>query len=106
MCICFYNGMPFLESFSANYPTLLCWDPNYTELNKTAQPYFNLLREAGILHDTPEELASKLNKINVDPLSWWMSREVQEAKNKFCDRFARTSQSWLTQWKRELLKFI
>jgi putative transferase (TIGR04331 family) len=106
LCVCFYNGTPFLETFVANYPTLLCWDPRYTELNELAQPYFDLLREAGILHDTPEILASKLNEIYEDPMLWWMSAEVQYAKNKFCERFARTSDNWLTQWKEELLRLI
>jgi putative transferase (TIGR04331 family) len=40
LCICFYNGTPFLETFSANYPTLICWDPRCSELNELAQPYF------------------------------------------------------------------
>ena len=83
LCVCLYNGTPFLETFVANYPTLLCWDPRYTELDELAQPYFDLLREAGILHDTPEILASKLNEIYEDPMFWWMSTEVQYAKNKF-----------------------
>ena len=104
LCICFYNGTPLLETFVANYPTLLCWDPNYVELNKTAQPYFNILREAGILHDTPEALAYEIKKIYSDPVSWWMSREVQEAKDRFCDQFARTSKKWCIEWKREILK--
>ena len=106
LCVCFYNGTPFLETFVANYPTLLCWDPRYTELNELAQPYFDLLREAGILHDTPEILASKLNEIYEDPILWWMSTEVQYAKNKFCERFVRTSDNWFAQWKEELLKLI
>ena len=106
LCVCLYNGTPFLETFVANYPTLLCWDPRYTELNEQAQPYFDLLRESGILHDTPESAASILNNIYRDPLSWWMSPEVQDAKNKFSDRFARTDGDWLAQWNRELLKLI
>jgi putative transferase (TIGR04331 family) len=69
-----------------------------------AQPYFDSLREADILHDTPESVASKLNKIYQDPNSWWVSPEVQDARNKFCNQFARTSDDWLTQWKRELAK--
>jgi len=103
-CVCFYNGTPFLETFAANYPTLLCWDPKYTELNEMASPYFDLLRKAGILHDTPESAASKLNNIYQDPLSWWVSPEIQNARNKFCDRFARTNNDWLAQWEGELLK--
>jgi len=106
LCICFYNGTPFQETFVANYPTLLCWDPKYTELNEFAQPYFDLLREVGILHDTPETLASKLNEIYENPMAWWVSQEVQDAKNKYCDSFARTSDAWLDQWKRELREMI
>ncbi|HIC59813.1 MAG TPA: hypothetical protein EYO71_07040 [Rhodospirillales bacterium] len=104
VCVCFYNGTPFLETFAANYPTILCWDPRYTELNKLAQPYFKLLREVGILYDSPESAASKLNEIYQDPNSWWVSPKIQDARNKFCDRFARTSNDWLAQWKRELTK--
>ncbi len=106
LCICFYNGTPFLETFAANYPTLLCWDPNYTELNESARPYFDRLREAGILHDTPGSATSKLNEIYQNPRSWWMSLEVQDAKNKFCDQFVRTNPDWLAQWKGELLKLM
>jgi len=104
MCVCFYNGTPFLESFSANYPTLLCWDPKYNELNELARPHFDLLRKVGVLHDTPESAASKLNKIYKDPLAWWLSPIVQDAKDKFCDRFARVSEDWSEEWKKELLK--
>jgi len=102
LCICFYNGTPFQETFVANYPTLLCWDPEYTDLNESAQPYFDLLQEVGILHNTPAALVLKLNKIYNDPMSWWMTDEVQEARSKFCDQFARTSDTWLDQWKEEL----
>jgi putative transferase (TIGR04331 family) len=104
LCICFYNGTPFLETFASNYPTLLCWDPKFTELNESALPYFNLLREAGILHDIPETLVSKLNEIYENPVSWWMSTKVQDAKNQFCDQYARTTNDWLADWKEEISK--
>jgi len=106
LCVCFYNGTPILETFAANYPTLLYRDPKYTELNELARPYFNILREAGVLYDTPESAASMLNEIYENPISWWMSPRVQDARNKFCDRFARTSDDLVIQWKEELLKLI
>ena len=74
------------------------------ELNKLAQPYFKLLREVGILYDSPKSAASKLNEIYQDPNSWWFSPKIQDARNKFCDRFARTSNDWVAQWKRELTR--
>jgi putative transferase (TIGR04331 family) len=106
LCICLYNGTPFLETFAANFPTLLYWDPKYTELNDLAQPYFDLLRKVEILFDTPQAVASKLNEIYQNPLSWWMSPDVQGAKNKFCDRFARVSADWKAEWQLELSKLI
>jgi hypothetical protein len=45
-----------------------------------------------------------LNEIYQDPLAWWLSPIVQDAKDNFCDRFARVSEDWLDKWKSELSK--
>ena len=98
-----YNGTPVLQTLSANYPTILFMNPDHWELSESAKPYFEQLRKVGILYDTPESAASKVNEIYENPLAWWMSAEVQEAKNIFCQEYARTSENWLTEWKNELL---
>ena len=49
-------------------------------------------------------IANEIKKVYSDPMSWWMSHEVQEARKKFCDQFARTSEKWCMEWKREILK--
>ena len=98
-----YNGTPVLQTLSANYPTILFMNPDHWELSESAKPYFEQLRKVGILHDTPESAASKVNEIYENPLAWWMSAEVQEAKNIFCQEYAKTSENWLTEWKNELL---
>jgi putative transferase (TIGR04331 family) len=99
-----YNATTYLETFVINYPTLLFWNPNHWELNAIAQPYFDDLRRVGILHDDPESAAEKVNKIGDDPLAWWSQPHIQEAKDKFCHRFAHTSSNWLQQWKSEIKK--
>jgi putative transferase (TIGR04331 family) len=99
-----YIGTTYLETFAANYPTILFWNPDHNEVRLSAKPYFDILRQVGILHDCPESVAEKVNEVYLDPLSWWLSPEVQEAEDKFCDQFARTSKSWRTQWKKALLK--
>ena len=104
LCISTYNSTTYLETFAANYPTLLFWDPEQNELRSLAQPYFDDLRRSGIFHESPESAAAKVNEIYQDPLSWWMSPEVQEAKNKFCRQFAHTSEKWIGEWKGEILK--
>ncbi len=97
-----YNATTYLETFAANYPTLLFWNPEHWELRQTAQPYFEGLIKAGILHYTPESAATKVNEIYADPISWWNQPEVQAAKDKFCNEFAFTSDNWLREWKTEL----
>ena len=104
LCIHTYNSTGYLESFAANFPTILFWGPEKREVRASAQPYFDDLRKVGILHDTPESAAAKVNEIYEDPLSWWLSDEIQEVINRFCHQFARTSDNWLLQWKEELLK--
>lgn len=97
------NGTPCLEGFAANFPTVLLWNPYCFELRPNAQPYYDELRRVGILHDTPESAAAKVNEIHRDPMGWWKQLEVQEAKDSFCHQFARLSNDWLDEWKTELL---
>jgi len=98
------NGTPCLEALSANFPTVLLWDPNYFELRPSAQPFFQELSRVGILHDNPESAAAKVNEIVDAPSIWWNQLTVQQAKNNFCHQFARTSPTWLEDWCNELLK--
>lgn len=92
------------KTFSANFPTILFWNPEHWELRSSAQSYFGKLRKVGILHDTPELAADKVNEISDNPTAWWQQTEIQAAKDEFCFHFARTSNSWLKEWKSELLK--
>ena len=87
-----------------NFPTVVFWDPTRVKTNKSAQPYLDDLRRVKILHDTAESAAKFVNEIYEDPLSWWMSPELQQVKDEFCNQFARKNDSWLEEWKEELLK--
>ena len=104
LCVQTYNSTTLLETLAANFPTIIFLNPNHWELRKSVQPFFSELRRVGLLHDTPESAARMVNEIYEDPMSWWMSDIVQEAKNEFCFRFARTSEAWLQEWKIELSK--
>jgi len=96
------NGTAILEALVANVPSVIFWNPYYWELRDSAIPYFDELRQVGILHDAPESAADLINKIYQDPLSWWRTPAIQKAKDEFCHEFARTSKDWLKEWKTEL----
>jgi putative transferase (TIGR04331 family) len=97
-----YNSTTFLETLSANYPTVLFWNPNHWELRPSAQPYYDALHEIGVLHYSPEDAAAKVHEVHEDPEGWWRERRVQEVRAEFCHRFARTSRNWLNVWSREI----
>lgn len=101
-----FNTTTYLETFAANFPTVLFWDPKYWELRPSAQPFFDELRTVGILHDTPESAAKKVNEIFTDPLSWWNQDDVQKVLKKFSHQFLRTSPDWRVEWKREFLQIL
>lgn len=94
-----YNATVFLETLAANFPTLVFFDPNRFETRAEAQPMMNRLRQAGILHDTPEGAARALNAIGADVQEWWQGTEVQRARAEFCDQYARRSIDWACEWK-------
>jgi putative transferase (TIGR04331 family) len=107
ICIATYNATVFIETFVANIPTMIFWRPEYNELRPSAKPYFDVLKQVGILHDSPDSAAALLNRICEDPLKWWNQEEIQNAKSKFCLQYANINNHWKSDWKAEieLVKF-
>ena len=95
-----------METLSMNFPTVVFWDPARVKIIESAQPYLEDLRRVKILHDSPESAAEFINKVYEDPMSWWVSPELQQAREKFCYQFSRKSKNSLEEWKEELLKMV
>ena len=100
------NMTTFLESMSANVPTIIFLQPEVWELREDVQPNFDRLKEAGVYHIDVESAAKKVNEIYDSPQSWWNQEDVQDARKEFCSTFARTSDNWLVEWKTELVKML
>lgn len=96
------NLTTFLESLSANVPTILVLDEKLWEFSDIAEPQFEALKDVGIFHVGYESGASFLNAVYKDSLEWWNKRAVQDAKNRFCRMFAYTSKDWSDKWMLEL----
>lgn len=97
-----YNSTTYLETFAANYPTLMFWNPKHWEVHEEAQKDFEPLIELGILHFTPQAAAQKLSEIYLDPISWWQDPKIQEAVKTYSYKYARTSDNWIKNWKEAL----
>jgi putative transferase (TIGR04331 family) len=88
--ICDNLETTFLEALSSNKPTILFWNPAHTELRTAAEPFYDALRQAAILHDTPESAAGAVRTVYPDVARWWNHPRTQDARRRFCAQFALT----------------
>lgn len=88
-----FDSTGILETLSSNIPTLAFWQNGFDHLRESAKPYYQLLVDAGIVHLTVEEVAQKVNEVWDDIDAWWWNAKVQDARKKFCDRYAKQSKN-------------
>lgn len=84
-----YDSTGILECLNLNIPMICFWPGGLEHLLPTAKPYYEQLIEAGILCETPDEAANKVLSHWDDISAWWMHRTVQNAREAFCEEFAR-----------------
>ena len=83
-----YDSTGILEGLALNIPTLCFLSGGLEHLLPNAKPYYELLRGAGIIADSPEQAAIHIAQHwdNID--EWWKSEFVQSARKQFCDQYA------------------
>ena len=91
MSIVTYNETTIPTNLLAGYPTVALWDPKYVRLTSTAATIYNELFKAKILHYTPESAARHIADVWANVDLWWTSDEVLQARETFCENFARHS---------------
>ncbi|MFA5181664.1 MAG: LIC12162 family protein [Syntrophales bacterium] len=97
-------GNVHAEALSMDVPTVLFWDPESTIYREEAKNKLDYLRAVGILHDTPEAAAGKVNEVYDHVDEWWQVRERQEARSQFCEHYARSSSHAIDEWTNEFRK--
>ena len=103
LVICDMNQTSLSESLAVNIPTVAFWDPHLWELRSDAEPYFQLLRDVGILYHSPFDAAKSVNTLWPEIENWWMRKEVQKTRQKFVNQYALSAPDWLSTWSREIL---
>lgn len=84
-----YDSTGILECLNLNIPMLCFWQGDLDHVLLTAKPYYELLRSAGIVCDSPEQAAERVACHWEDIASWWLQRSVQDARKAFCSQYAR-----------------
>ncbi|QWV92768.1 LIC12162 family protein [Geomonas oryzisoli] len=96
----------YIEALSANKPTVMFFNRERYSVRGEAQRNLDLLRKAGILHDTPQQAAQVVNEVYADVEIWWNQPERQRARQEFCNVFGRTSHDSVSLWSREFLSIF
>jgi len=97
-----YDSTGILEGLALNIPTLCFWNGGLDHLLPTAKPYYELLREAGILADSPEHAAQLVTKYWDHIDDWWEDGQVQSARRLFCAQYSRVEKHPIRTLKRLL----
>lgn len=99
---CDSTGM--IETLALNIPTMCFWPGGLNHLLPGAKPYYQLLRAAGILLDTPEQAAERVSLSWGRVGEWWESPNTQHAREVFCQQYARTDATPVLSMKKLLTK--
>lgn len=100
-----YVSTTFAEAMAANVPCILFFDQNIYPVELEMVQQFRALKEANILHETPESAATWVNHVYKSPAAWWQSRKCQQVVRDFCAHYARQHEAALPAWKAALEAF-
>jgi putative transferase (TIGR04331 family) len=98
-----YDSTGILEGLALNIPTLCFWNGGLDHVLPSAKPYYELLRAAGILADTPEQAALTVARYWDNTDKWWKGEQVQKARRLFCEKYARAERHPVRTMKRLLM---
>jgi putative transferase (TIGR04331 family) len=100
-----YDSTGILETLSTNVPTICFWHGGLDHLRTSARPYYEQLKHAGILFDSPESAAKMVTEVWENVPAWWNSEEVQSARITFCHRYAHIIRGSTNYLKNIFLKY-
>jgi putative transferase (TIGR04331 family) len=81
--ICSYPQTTFAEAMVSGKPVVLLISLSYWELDSSFNAVLTALSEANILFWNVETAAAHINEIYDNPLSWWNSTKVVQARKLF-----------------------
>ncbi len=100
-----YNSTPFLETLSANIPSILILDKNSNPFKKESRKLISNLEKNKILFFKMKEAALFVNKLwNSNKINdWWNSKKTQNAINMFTNIYAKKTDDIPNEIKRIIL---
>ncbi len=83
-----HYGTTLHTALAANVPTLAFWNLDEWGMDAESEGVLDALRQAGILHASPEDAARQAVAVWDDPAAWWQSAPVRQARSLWLERYA------------------
>lgn len=96
----------FIEALAINVPSVFYWDHGVFLMKDEAEPYFDILREAGILYRDPVDAANKVTEVFKNTSEWWHTEKIQKARCIFLERFGYSRKDWMSHWIKEMKEAV
>ena len=93
-----HYGTTLHMALAADVPTLAFWKTGDWGFDRESTWACGILREAGILFETPQEAAARATEIWPDVAGWWRNNVIQSARKLWMTRYARTGDSPERPW--------
>jgi putative transferase (TIGR04331 family) len=84
-----HYGTTLHVALAANVPTIAFWKSSDWGFDSESAWMVDILRETGILFETPQEAAARTVAIWPDVQGWWRDTVVQSVRKLWLDRYAR-----------------
>ncbi|MFC1644078.1 LIC12162 family protein [Candidatus Omnitrophota bacterium] len=97
-----YPGTAIVEALVMNTPTIIFYDSDLWAVNDDAREYFEMLKNAGIVHPDPVSAIKKIEETYDNILQWWEREDVQNARSEFVKKYGYATKDWRKIWAREL----
>jgi putative transferase (TIGR04331 family) len=102
--VCTYPQTTFSEAIFSGVPTMLIYEEKFYEVLDIYDELIDVLKEANIIHTTPESAAKHLKDIYQNPLPWWNEKATLDAREKFNSMCLTDSLHPLKDWHDLLLQ--
>ena len=91
IAVCTTLGTSEIEQFGRNFPTLLMLNPLTHPIRSDCRELFSLMKQVGLLHESPQAAAMHIDRIWTDTNKWWNQDDVQAVVKQYLARFGRQS---------------
>jgi putative transferase (TIGR04331 family) len=102
IAVCTTLGTSEIEQFGRNFPTLLMLNPLTHPIRSECQELFSLMKQVGLLHESPQAAAMHIDRIWTDTNRWWNQGDVQAVVKQYLARFGRKSDHPLREIRKTL----